>query len=267
MASPSTSLVWADGQIFDATDLPRSLQVELGQVLGISPAAYLRGNEDLEVHIEVLGRAASSLGYLDFEADRVLAEVAHEIDRHSAVSDLADSATVVSLLPSPESHKATPPGPNWFLNIGELTDPLDPVMGDGLRLGLSPFRRDHNSPSVNVLLLHDTELDLARRGSPEQEDAFDAMIWLNLDGNVACADQHTILIREGTATCMPSLSDGAIETGWRQMTLKAESAVESTIPFDRLCAADEITCLSPWGARFGVSAVFDGDESQRWANG
>ncbi|MGB3412592.1 MAG: aminotransferase class IV [Microthrixaceae bacterium] len=256
MASPTTSLVWADGQLFDEGELPDRIKVELGRLLGMSPAVYLRGVEQLEVQVDVLGRGAAVLGYLGFDRVQMLAELTAAVAGHS------EDVLVASLLPSPASHKAAPPGENWFLNIdGFEPGAASETSGSELSLGVSPLSRNHHSPSANVLLLDDLELDLADRTGT------DATLWLNSYGNVACADRSTVVIREGHAAFTPPLSDGAIESGWRRQVVASGTVVESSIPLARLLAAEGIAVLTPWGESLDVAKVVGVDGNVGWVRG
>ncbi len=261
MASPTTSLVWADGELFDGRDLPGRVKVDLGRLLGMSPAVYLRGEDQLETQVDVLERGAAVLGYLGFDRVQMLAELTTAIDgRHEDV-------LVASLLPTPSSHKAAPPGGNWFLNIeGFEPDAASEPSGSEFRtselcLGISPSPRNHHSPSANLLLLDDLELDLADRSG------LDATLWLNSDGNVACADQSTVVIREAGVGFTPRLADGAIESGWRRQLVESRAVVESPIPLARLLGAEEISLLKPWGESADVAKVVAADGNVRWTRG
>ncbi len=240
MASPATSLVWADGQIFDGAGSPEQLQVDLGRLLGISPAVYLQGTENLADQVEVLGRSAAVLGYREFDATLIRKQAAVEVAAHP------DDILVAALLPGLTSHKAAPPGTDWFLRVEHFE--VQPSSGD-LELGFSPLPRNHLSPSANLLLLDDLELGFVPRGSA------DALIWLNRDGQVACVDQSAVVILEDGAWFTPPLSDGAIETGFRQRAVTSGRVIESPISPQRLLDAESVAVLTPWGQRVGVSSI------------
>lgn len=261
MASPTTSLVWADGELFDGGDVPCRVKVDLGRLLGMSPAVYLRGADQLEVQIDVLARGAAVLGYLGFDRVRILAELT------DAMADRHDDVLVAALLPTPSSHKAAPPGVNWFLNIeGFEPEAESAPSGSDFRkselgLGISPSPRNHHSPSASVLLLDDLELELGDRAG------IDGTLWLNGDGNVACADRSTVVISAAGGSFTPPLADGAIESGWRRQLVGSGAVVESSIPLERLLAAEGIALLTPWGESVNVAKVVATDGNVSWTRG
>lgn len=250
MASPPTSLVWADGAVTEGSEISTQLEVDLGRLLGISPAVYLNGRDHLEGQVDLLGDCAKTLGYTQFEAAKIVEELV------TLIESTGFGHLVVSLLPGPASHKAAPPGSDWFLNVEQFSIDQFSVenfsvgpQASRLRVGLSNSVRNHHGVCANLLLLDDLELDLAPR------DGVDVVLWLNGDGNVACADQSAVIVREGSSSYTPPLTDGAIESGWRGRAVGSGEVVESSISLARLLAADEVYCLMPWGQRIQVASV------------
>lgn len=252
MTSPSTSLVWADGKLVDGTELTYEIKVEMGRLLGMSPVVYLRGTEQLETQVDVLELGAKSLGYLDFDPAAILAELIIAIEEHS--SDLL----VASLMPGPTSHKAAPPGVDWFLHVEEFMPHC--LAAEPFSLAVASSVRDNCSPSANVLLLDDLELALGSRMDSN------AMLWLNIEGNVACADQSAVLVTERDFTYTPPLSDGAIESGWRRSAIASGAAVEASISPERLRAAQEVVLITPWGERVAVTRIVGTTGKSSWTN-
>lgn len=266
MASPATSLVWADGQIFDGEELPDQVRVDLGRLLGMSPVVYLNGPENLETQIEVLLRSAAVLGYTGLNPAAV------ESQLNEAFAALPDGCVVAALIPGPSSHKAAPPGDDWFL----VTDSFEVESSNSeLKLAFSPNPRNHHGPVANVLLLDDLELGISRLGpgisrdlrhgaepGRSRSDMADALIHLNLDGRVACVDQSALVISEDGSEFTPPLIDGAIETGWRRRAVLSGRLVEARISPQRILDADRVACLTPWGRYVTATSVVPADFEQ-----
>ena len=140
------------------------------------------------------------------------------------------------------------------MHLDGFTPPrvLSPDSPDGLRVSLASHRRNQSSPAARLLLSQDTEL-IAGRVQSEQTDA---TLWLNLEGNVACIDEHSVFVRMSNATLLtPPLQDGAIHSACRSAQIESSGAQEQSLTLADLLGAQSITCLTPWGQTVPVSSL------------
>ena len=239
---PSESSVWVDGTLYARDSLPPELAVRFGTSLGLSPACYTRENALLEQHVAVLERAAAALGYSGFHPEAAAESIA-AVDAPAAL---------VALVPTPLDHKAAAPGPDWIL----VAEPFAaPDRAEPLRLGPSPSRRNHRSPTSSTLLLGDAELHAGTRSA--RAAGHDDVVWLNLDDVVSCIAAGTVVAEIEGSVVTPPLADGVPSTAWRTAVLDARAAVERRIDLDDLLAARAVACVWPWGSVQAVAAVDD----------
>ena len=119
-------------------------------------------------------------------------------------------------------------------------------------MSLASHLRNQSSPAARLLLSQDTEL-IAGRVQSEQTDA---TLWLNLEGNVACIDEHSVFVRLSNATLLtPPLQDGAIHSACRSAQIESSGAQEQSLTLADLLGAQSITCLTPWGQTVPVSSL------------
>ena len=159
-----------------------------------------------------------------------------------------------ALIPSASSHKAAPPAADWFMHLDGFTPPrvLSPDSPTGLRVSLASHRRNQSSPAARLLLSQDTELIA---GSVQSEQT-DATLWLNLEGHVACIDEHSVFVQMSNATILtPPLQDGAIHSACRSAQIESSGAQEQSLTLADLLGAQSITCLTPWGQTVPVSSL------------
>jgi branched-subunit amino acid aminotransferase/4-amino-4-deoxychorismate lyase len=274
MASPtqiserSPAMFWVDGQTQTADSLSRAASAQLGLLLGISPVVYVALavdqedaltslNVDIAAHMQVLDLAALTLGFSGFDAAEAIAKI-HGAQRSASVKAARHSGAgagflAVALVPDANSHKAAPPGANWFLQLSEFTPPrlLAPESEGGLRVAQSSYRRNQSSPSACLLLEQDAEL-LAGRALVGEADA---TLWLNLDGHVACVDQHCVFVSQADGSVMtPPLQDGALNTAWRTERIAVLGAVERSITLADLDNAESVDCITAWGEALRVGS-------------
>lgn len=244
MATATASVVWVDGEFVSDEQQSHRVQVRLGASLGISPVAYVRGGSLLDAHARTLALAATTLGYDGADIAVLMAVLA----------PLGDALHAVSLVPTLESHRATPPGTDWMFDVRPFEPPL--IAGrslDGVRLTVGEFRRNQTSPAANVLLRDDADLAAGASRDPQ----VDATLWLDLDGHVACADQHCVVAEIGGRLCTPALDHAALRTAWRHSLVSADTSavVEQAVTLDDLLAADAVVCVTPWGQVLPVSSL------------
>ncbi len=234
--------IWVNGALYDRDSLPAELAILFGTSLGLSPVCYLRESLLRSHHLEVLGRAAGSLGYSGFAVDSVA----------GVVTPVDGSDSVVTLVPTVADHRAIAPGADWMV----VTAPFDlPDASVPLRLDVSRHRRNHHSPTINALVLGDGEL-LA--GSREAAAAgFDEVVWLNLDDHVSCIGAGALFAEIDRQVVTPPLTDGVLESAWRAECIDATGAREQQLDVDDLLAADSVACVWPWGAAQSVAAIGD----------
>lgn len=140
------------------------------------------------------------------------------------------------------------------MHLDGFTPPrvLSPDSPAGLRVSLASHRRNQSSAAARLLLSQDTEL-IAGRVQSEQTDA---TLWLNLEGNVACIDQHSVFVRMSDARLLtPPLQDGAIHSACRSAQIESSGAQEQSMTLADLLGAQSITCLTPWGQTVPVSSL------------
>ena len=275
MSSPTQSsdtppaMFWVDGHILTADLMSTETSAELGLLLGISPAVYVAVPADQQgvqtsaevgvaSHAQVLEVAAHTLQYSGFVAATAVEQIQDALNSASvlAAGRSGDRAgfLAVALIPDANSHKAAPPDANWFMQLTGFTPPrlLAPESEGGLRVELSSYRRNQTSPSACLLLKQDAEL-LAGQALGEQADA---TLWLNLDGHVACVDQHCVFVSQADGLVLtPPLQDGALNTAWRTERIAALGAVERSISLADLHNAESVGCLTAWGETLHVASL------------
>lgn len=284
MASPTQTLqisppvFWVDGKILDSDSLNPDAEARIGLLLGISPVVYISADPELAVdrvvqrvegHVQILSEAAQILGYTGFDSALAAAQIVaallgskwdgSERDGPAQEGSVYDGDgpqpyVAVTLVPRAISHKAAPPGADWFMQLAGFTPPqvLSVDSPGGLRVSLSSHRRNQKSPAAQLLLAQDTEL-LAGRVRTEHTDA---TLWLNLDGQVACIDQHSVFVRMSDATLLtPPLRDGAIHSACRSAQIESSGAVEQSLTLGDLLNSQSITCLTHWGQTVPVASL------------
>ena len=264
----SPPVFWIDGKILDSDLLSQDTEARLGLLLGISPVVYINADPELAVdrvaqtvqaHVQVLSEAAQTLGYTGFDPALAASQIAAALlgpAQDGSAQDGSGQQPYLSaaLIPSAKSHKAAPPGGDWFMHLDGFTPPrvLSPDSPTGLRVSLASHRRNQSSPAARLLLSQDTEL-IAGRVQSEQTDA---TLWLNLEGNVACIDEHSVFVRMSNATILtPPLQDGAIHSACRSAQIESSGAQEQSLTLADLLGAQSITCLTPWGQTVPVSSL------------
>lgn len=279
----SPPVFWLDGKILDSDLLSQDTEARLGLLLGISPVVYINADPELAVdrvaqtvqaHVQVLSDAAQTLGYTGFDPALAASQIAaalpgsaqegsaqegseqdgSEWDRSAQDGSGQQPYLSAALIPSANSHKAAPPASDWFMHLAGFTPPrvLSPDSPAGLRVSLASHRRNQSSAAARLLLSQDTEL-IAGRVQSEQTDA---TLWLNLEGNVACIDQHSVFVRMSNATILtPPLQDGAIHSACRSAQIESSGAQEQSLTLADLLGAQSITCLTPWGQTVPVSSL------------
>ena len=264
----SPPVFWIDGKILDSDLLSQDTEARLGLLLGISPVVYINADPELAVdrvaqtvqaHVQVLSEAAQTLGCTGFDPALAASQIAAALLGSAQDGSAQDGSgqqpyLSAALIPSASSHKAAPPGGDWFMHLDGFTPPrvLSPDSPDGLRVSLASHRRNQSSPAARLLLSQDTEL-IAGRVQSEQTDA---TLWLNLEGNVACIDQHSVFVRMSNATILtPPLQDGAIHSACRSAQIESSGAQEQSLTLADLLGAQSITCLTPWGQTVPVSSL------------
>jgi hypothetical protein len=274
----STPVFWVDGKILDSDSLNPDVEARLGLLLGISPVVYICADPELAVdqaaqkveeHVQILSEAAQTLGYTGFDSALAAAQIASAVDGSTQDGAGQDGAgqdgagqddsglqqyVAVTLVPRAISHKAAPPGADWFMQLAGFTPPrvLSVDSPGGLRVSLSSHRRNQKSPAAQLLLAQDTEL-LAGRVRTEDSDA---TLWLNLDAEVACIDQHSVFVRMSDATLLtPPLDDGAIHSAYRSAQIESSGALEQSLTLGDLLDSQSITCLTPWGQTVPVASL------------
>ena len=274
----SPPVFWIDGKILDSDLLSQDTEARFGLLLGISPVVYINADPELAVdrvaqtvqaHVQVLSEAAQTLGYTGFDPALAASQIAAALlgpaqdgpapdgsAQDGSAQDGSGQQPYLSaaLIPSASSHKAAPPGGDWFMHLDGFTPPrvLSPDSPTGLRVSLASHRRNQSSAAARLLLSQDTEL-IAGRVQSEQTDA---TLWLNLEGNVACIDQHSVFVRMSNATILtPPLQDGAIHSACRSAQIESSGAQEQSMTLADLLGAQSITCLTPWGQTVPVSSL------------
>ena len=259
----STPLFWIDGKIVDSDLLSQDTEARLGLLLGISPVVYINADPDtgvdqvaqtVQAHVQVLSEAAQTLGYTGFDPALAASQITAALPGSEQDGSGQPPYLSAALVPSAISHKAAPPGGDWFMHLADFTPPrvLSPDSPNGLRVSLASHRRNQSSPAARLLLSQDTEL-IAGRVQSEQTDA---TLWLNLEGHVACIDQHSVFVRMGNATILtPPLQDGAIHSACRSAQIESSGAQEQSLTLADLLGAQSITCLTPWGQTVPVSSL------------
>ena len=269
----SPPVFWIDGKILDSDLLSQDTEARLGLLLGISPVVYINADPELAVdrvaqtvqaHVQVLSEAAQTLGYTGFDPALAASQIAAALLGPAQDGPAPDGSAQdgsrrqpylsAALIPSASSHKAAPPGGDWFMHLDGFTPPrvLSPDSPTGLRVSLASHRRNQSSPAARLLLSQDTEL-IAGRVQSEQTDA---TLWLNLEGNVACIDEHSVFVRMSNATLLtPPLQDGAIHSACRSAQIESSGAQEQSLTLADLLGAQSITCLTPWGQTVPVSSL------------
>ena len=264
----SPPVFWIDGKILDSDLLSQDTEARLGLLLGISPVVYINADPELapdrvaqtvQAHVQVLSDAAQTLGYMGFDPALAASQIAAALlgpAQDGSAQDGSGQQPYLSaaLIPSASSHKAAPPGGDWFMHLDGFTPPrvLSPDSPAGLRVSLASHRRNQSSAAARLLLSQDTEL-IAGRVQSEQTDA---TLWLNLEGNVACIDQHSVFVRMSDARLLtPPLQDGAIHSACRSAQIESSGAQEQSMTLADLLGAQSITCLTPWGQTVPVSSL------------
>ena len=264
----SPPVFWIDGKILDSDLLSQDTEARLGLLLGISPVVYINADPELAVdrvaqtvqaHVQVLSEAAQTLGYTGFDPALAASQIAAALlgpAQDGSAQDGSGQQPYLSaaLIPSASSHKAAPPGGDWFMHLDGFTPPrvLSPDSPDGLRVSLASHRRNQSSPAARLLLSQDTELIA---GSVQSEQT-DATLWLNLEGHVACIDEHSVFVQMSNATILtPPLQDGAIHSACRSAQIESSGAQEQSLTLADLLGAQSITCLTPWGQTVPVSSL------------
>ena len=269
----SPPVFWIDGKILDSDLLSQDTEARLGLLLGISPVVYINADPELAVdrvaqtvqaHVQVLSEAAQTLGYTGFDPALAASQIAAALlgpaqdgpAQGGSAQDGSGQQPYLSaaLIPSASSHKAAPPGGDWFIHLDGFTPPrvLSPDSPTGLRVSLASHRRNQSSPAARLLLSQDTELIA---GSVQSEQT-DATLWLNLEGHVACIDEHSVFVQMSNATILtPPLQDGAIHSACRSAQIESSGAQEQSLTLADLLGAQSITCLTPWGQTVPVSSL------------
>ena len=259
----SPPVFWIDGKILDSDLLSQDTEARLGLLLGISPVVYINADPELAVdrvaqtvqaHVQVLSEAAQTLGYTGFDPALAASQIAAALPGPEQDGSGRQPYLSAALIPSASSHKAAPPGADWFMHLAGFMPPrvLSPDSPTGLRVSLASHRRNQSSPAARLLLSQDTELIA---GSVQSEQT-DATLWLNLEGNVACIDQHSVFVRMSNATILtPPLQDGAIHSACRSAQIESSGAQEQSLTLADLLGAQSITCLTPWGQTVPVSSL------------
>ena len=264
----SPPVFWIDGKILDSDLLSQDTEARLGLLLGISPVVYINADPELAVdrvaqtvqaHVQVLSEAAQTLGYTGFDPALAASQIAAALpgpERDGSAQDGSGQQPYLSaaLIPSANSHKAAPPGGDWFMHLDGFTPPrvLSPDSPTGLRVSLASHRRNQSSAAARLLLSQDTELIA---GSVQSEQT-DATLWLNLEGHVACIDEHSVFVQMSNATILtPPLQDGAIHSACRSAQIESSGAQEQSLTLADLLGAQSITCLTPWGQTVPVSSL------------
>jgi len=241
MVSATAAVVCSDGHLHRDGELPDGLEVELGLLLGMSPAVHVEPGVLVEEHATVLCAAAQVLGY----DGTTVGEVADEL-RVAAGS----GPFVAALVPSAAHHRATPPGRTWTLV--RLT-PLDAEPGSPLELVVSPFAR-RALPEVASLVLH-TDAEHAAAAALHPDGAVDPATLLRVDGagNVARAGDRSVFARVDGQVVTPRLAHGAPRTAWREALL--DGVHEAALTPEQLAAATSIVCLAPQGTLRAVASI------------
>ncbi len=269
----SPPVFWIDGKILDSDLLSQDTEARFGLLLGISPVVYINADPELAVdrvaqtvqaHVQVLSEAAQTLGYTGFDPALAASQIAAALPGPAQDGSAQDGSAQdgsrrqpylsAALIPSASSHKAAPPGGDWFIHLDGFTPPrvLSPDSPTGLRVSLASHRRNQSSPAARLLLSQDTELIA---GSVQSEQT-DATLWLNLEGHVACIDEHSVFVRMSNATILtPPLQDGAIHSACRSAQIESSGAQEQSLTLADLLGAQSITCLTPWGQTVPVSSL------------
>ena len=264
----SPPVFWIDGKILDSDLLSQDTEARLGLLLGISPVVYINADPELAVdrvaqtvqaHVQVLSEAAQTLGYTGFDPALAASQIAAALLGPAQDGPAPDGSRrqpylSAALIPSASSHKAAPPGGDWFIHLDGFTPPrvLSPDSPTGLRVSLASHRRNQSSPAARLLLSQDTELIA---GSVQSEQT-DATLWLNLEGHVACIDEHSVFVQMSNATILtPPLQDGAIHSACRSAQIESSGAQEQSLTLADLLGAQSITCLTPWGQTVPVSSL------------
>ncbi|KLR61949.1 branched-chain amino acid aminotransferase/4-amino-4-deoxychorismate lyase [Actinobacteria bacterium IMCC26207] len=269
----SPPVFWIDGKILDSDLLSQDTEARLGLLLGISPVVYINADPELapdrvaqtvQAHVQVLSEAAQTLGYTGFDPGLAVSQITAALPGPAQDGPAQDGSAhdgsgqqpylSAALIPSANSHKAAPPAADWFMHLAGFTPPrvLSPDSPTGLRVSLASHRRNQSSPAARLLLSQDTELIA---GSVQSEQT-DATLWLNLEGNVACIDQHSVFVRMSNATILtPPLQDGAIHSACRSAQIESSGAQEQSLTLADLLGAQSITCLTPWGQTVPVSSL------------
>ena len=269
----SPPVFWIDGKILDSDLLSQDTEARLGLLLGISPVVYINADPELAVdrvaqtvqaHVQVLSEAAQTLGYTGFDPALAASQIAAALLGPAQDGPAPDGSAQdgsrrqpylsAALIPSASSHKAAPPGGDWFIHLDGFTPPrvLSPDSPTGLRVSLASHRRNQSSPAARLLLSQDTELIA---GSVQSEQT-DATLWLNLEGHVACIDEHSVFVQMSNATILtPPLQDGAIHSACRSAQIESSGAQEQSLTLADLLGAQSITCLTPWGQTVPVSSL------------
>ena len=229
-----------NGTLYDRDDLPPELTILFGTSLGLSPVCYPRERLLLRQNLDILGRAAESVGYSSFDAD----EAAEAISRIDAPE------SVVALVPSPADHRAAPPGNDWLLVAAPFSAP---DASDPLHLGVSIHRRNHHNPTINTLFLGDGELLAGTREAIAI--GLDDVVWLNLDDNVSCIASGALFAKIDTEVVTPPLADGVPESAWRAACIDETGAVELHLDIKELLAAQSVACVWPWGSAQAVGTI------------
>ena len=269
----SPPVFWIDGKILDSDLLSQDTEARLGLLLGISPVVYINADPELapdrveqtvQAHVQVLSEAAQTLGYTGFDPALAASQIAAALPGPAQDGSAQDGSAQdgsgqqpylsAALIPSANSHKAAPPGGDWFMHLDGFTPPrvLSPDSPTGLRVSLASHRRNQSSPAARLLLSQDTELIA---GSVQSEQT-DATLWLNLEGHVACIDEHSVFVRMSNATILtPPLQDGAIHSAYRSAQIESSGAQEQSLTLADLLGAQSNTCLTPWGQTVPVSSL------------
>lgn len=259
----SPPVFWIDGKILDSDLLSQDTEARLGLLLGISPVVYINADPEpavdrvaqtVQAHVQVLSEAAQTLGYTGFDPALAASQIAAALPGPERDGSGRQPYLSAALIPSASSHKAAPPGGDWFMHLAGFTPPrvLSSDSPDGLRVSLASHQRNQSSPAARLLLSQDTEL-IAGRVQSEQTDA---TLWLNLEGNVACIDQHSVFVRLSDKTLLtPPLQDGAIHSACRSEQIESSGAQEQSLTLADLLGAQSITCLTPWGQTVPVSSL------------
>ena len=229
-----------NGTLYDRDSLPDELAILFGTSLGLSPTCHLRERLLLRQHLDVLGRAAESLGYSGFTTDSAADAV--------TTVDTADS--VVALVPTRADHRAIAAGTHWMLVTAPFTAP---DASAPLRLGHSRHRRNQRNPTINALVLGDGELAAGTREATTA--GLDEVVWLNLDDHVSCIGTGALFAELDGSVVTPPLTDGVPDSAWRAECFHGTDAQEQHLGVDDLLAADSVACVWPWGTAQAVAAI------------